>query len=283
MSAKPPVWLETVSRPVVSQAMRKVVQLRPPAPVLHGAIRAFSAAWGVDLQEAARPASTYTTFQEFFTRTLRPGLRPIAAERELLPSPSDGRLSACGPLGEGRLVQAKGVDYALDALVGDREEADAYRFGTYAVVYLAPNDYHRVHCPWQGVLTHWRYVPGALYPVNRLGLANVPGLFARNERFVAHFSTEFGRAALIMVGATFVGHMRVMCTDLATNEGHGAAASRADDSLPAVERGDEFGVFEMGSTVVLLLESEAWVPAVPLDSKVRMGQALLRRRMDATA
>ena len=173
-------------------------------------------------------------------------------------------------------MQAKGVDYSLDALLGDSADADVYRNGSYAVVYLAPYNYHRVHCAWQGNLTAWRYLPGALFPVNAVGLRHVPGLFARNERIVGHFDTEFGRAALIMVGATFVGHMTVSFADARSNTGLPASGRVEMPEPVSFERGDEFGVFEMGSTVVLVFERDDLEPAMPLGSPIRMGQAALQ-------
>ncbi len=275
---RPPSWLRAVSDPRVSRVMHKVVTWQPPKPVLGAAIRTFSRAWGVELHEAERPVDDYVSFQDFFTRTLKEGARPIAQERDVVASPADGKLSAFGPLGDGRLVQAKGVEYALDALLGDSADADPYRHGSYAVVYLAPNNYHRVHVPLRGTLTHWRYIPGALYPVNKIGLSNVPGLFARNERIVGHIDSELGKVGVIMVGATFVGHMKVAFTDLATNAGAPASGRVAPESPVAFERGDEFGVFEMGSTVVLVFDRDDIEPTVPLGSAVRMGQAILRAR-----
>jgi phosphatidylserine decarboxylase len=272
----PPRWLEAVSRPAVSQIMHRIVTLRPPKPVLGVAIRTFSKIYGVELDEAAKNVSEFDSFQAFFTRTLRPGARPIAMAPDRMPSPADGMFSAFGPLHEGRLVQAKGVEYALDALLGDSAEADPYRLGSYAVVYLAPNNYHRVHCPWQGKLTHWRYVPGALYPVNSIGLRHVPGLFARNERIIGHFDSEFGRVAMIMVGATFVGHMSVAFADVRSNVGQPGSGNVPTAPPMPFERGDEFGVFEMGSTVVMVFDRADMEPDMVLGSAVRVGESMLR-------
>ena len=277
-TTQPPAWLDLLADPRVSQAMGTVVRLRPPRPVLTAAIRLFSKAYGVTLAEAERPIAEYDSFQAFFTRRLKPGLRPIDARADVVPSPCDGILSACGPLGRGTLIQAKGVEYTLDALLGGSLDADPYRNGTWAVGYLAPKNYHRVHSPWQGRIVRWRYLPGALYPVNRLGLDHVHGVFARNERLVAHCETEFGPAALVMVGATCVGHMRVCFTDLCANEGQPGSGMRELEPPLEQARGDEFGVFEMGSTVVLVFANpdlEA-VPSVP--APVRVGEGFLRVR-----
>ncbi len=272
----PPGWLELIARPRVSQWMHKLVNLRAPKPVMRFAIGTFSKIYKVEVEEAERPVLEYETFQAFFTRRLKPNLRPFDADSKVVPSPADGALSKFGPLGGGTLVQAKGVQYSLDALLGSGEDADPYRGGSYAVVYLAPYNYHRVHTPCDGELTHWRYVPGALYPVNQTGQRHVEGLLARNERIIGHFESEFGRCAVIMVGATFVGHMTVTFADHVTNEG--APATGRVDLTPPVKmgRGDEFGVFEMGSTVVLLFDRPDMEPAIDLDAPVRAGQALLR-------
>lgn len=256
--------------------MYRLVSLRAPKPVLKAAIQGFAKIYKIDLGEMAANIDDFSTFQDFFTRKLKEGARPITRGAEILPSPADGILSAFGSLDASTLIQAKGVEYSLDALLGGSEDADPYRGGTYAVVYLAPNNYHRVHSPWRGTVVNWRYLPGALYPVNRMGIKHVPSLFARNERIVGHCDTEFGRAAMVMVGATCVGHMKVAFTDLACNEGRPGSGLQPCSPLLALERGDEFGVFEMGSTVVLLYARKDLEPARPLPSPVQMGEPLLR-------
>lgn len=276
LTPAPPKWLDLLAQPQVSQLMGKLVRTRAPKPVVRAAISTFAKAYGVDLSEAAEPIESFDTFQDFFTRKLKAGARPIDTVDTAMPSPADGVLSAFGTLETSTLIQAKGVEYTLDALLGGSDDADPYRNGCYAVVYLAPNNYHRVHTPWRGTITKWRYVPGALYPVNKVGLRHVHGLFARNERIIGHCETEFGPAAMIMVGATCVGHMRVAFTDLACNEGQPGSGLRPCAPLLVTERGDEFGVFEMGSTVVVLLQRRDLAPALAVPSEIRMGQAMLR-------
>ncbi|MFZ4579320.1 MAG: archaetidylserine decarboxylase [Myxococcota bacterium] len=274
----PPKWLTLLSHPKVSQAVGMLVRTRAPRPVVHAAIQAFCKAYRVDVTEADRALDDYATFQDFFTRRLKPGSREITLEPGVLPSPSDGKLSAFGPLGRGALIQAKGVEYTLDALLGGSDDADPYRGGTYAVVYLAPYNYHRVHSPWDGDIVRWRYIPGALYPVNAIGIKHVHGLFARNERIVAHCDTELGPAAMVMVGATCVGHMRVCFTQRATNEGQpGTGLLEVQPRYPQ-QRGDEFGVFEMGSTVVLVFARPDIEPTAALPFQARWGAPLLRVR-----
>lgn len=282
-SKGPPTWLELIARPQLSKVMHRLVTARTPGPILRYATRTFSRIYGVEVDEAEQPIDRYETFQAFFTRRLKPGLRPIVTDADTVPSPADGRLSAFGKLGHGTLVQAKGVEYSLDALLGASADAEPYRGGSYAVVYLAPYNYHRVHTMCAGKLTHWRYVPGALYPVNRLGIEHVPGLFARNERIIGHFDSEFGRCALVMVGATFVGHMTVAFADIASNAGQ-PASGRVDLSAPVeLQRGDEFGVFEMGSTVVMVFDRDDLEPAITLGDAIRVGEPALRTRRAAGA
>jgi phosphatidylserine decarboxylase len=272
----PPPWLDLLAHPRVSQMMGHVVRARPPKPVLQAAIKAFATAYRVELHEMDEPDGGFDSFQAFFTRKLKPGSRPVERTAGVVPSPCDGVLAAFGPLGRGTLIQAKGVEYSLDALLGGSVDADPYRGGSYAVGYLAPRNYHRVHSPWDGTIARWRYLPGALYPVNRLGIEHVHGVFARNERLVAHCDTEFGPAALVMVGATCVGHMRVCFTDLCANEGKpGSGLTDVAPALPQ-QRGDEFGVFEMGSTVVLVFARGDVKPVLPVPSDMRMGQGCLQ-------
>ncbi len=273
---KPPMWLNLLSNPQVSQAMGRLVRVRAPKPVLQTAIKTFCKLYGADPSEAERPLEDFTTFQDFFTRRLKPGARPVERALGVLPSPADGVLSISGSLANDTLIQAKGIDYTLDALMGGKEDADPYRGGSYAVVYLAPKNYHRVHSPWQGEIVKWRYIAGPLYPVNKMGIQHVPGLFARNERIIGHCETEFGKAALIMVGATCVGHMRVCFSDLCTNEGKPTGDLTRLTPAVSQSRGDEFGVFEMGSTVVLVFANPDVAPLLAIPSPVLQGQGILR-------
>ena len=275
-SDKPPLWLDLLSRPEVSRAMGRLVRVQAPRPVLLAAIRAFCKLYGADPSEAERPLHEFATFQEFFTRRLKADARSIERDPRLVPSPADGVLSVFGTLENDTLIQAKGIHYTLDALLGGKEDADPYRGGSYAVVYLAPKNYHRVHSPWQGEIVRWRHIAGPLYPVNAVGIQRVPGLFARNERIVGHCQTEFGPAAILMVGATCVGHMRVAFSDLASNEGRPTAALTPLSPYFGQSRGDEFGVFEMGSTVVLVFARPDIAPCLDVPSPVRQGQGILR-------
>jgi len=273
------MFATAVSPPRLSRLAGWLADLRLPAPVLVPVIRAWSRVYGADLSEAARPIEAFRTFNAFFTRALRDGARPIDDGPGVVASPSDSRLSDRGAVPvDGRLEQVKGEGYSLEALLGSPEEAELFAHGLHATLYLSPGMYHRVHAPVDGHIVGWRYIPGRLFPVNRLAVRSVPGLFTRNERVVVFLEAEgLGPVAVVLVGATNVGRITLGFTDLSTNAG--AAAVRADPPAPIpVRRGDELGVFNLGSTVVLLVADSALAPAdVSPGALVRMGEALWRR------
>ena len=191
-------------------------------------------------------------------------------------APADSRVSAVGSLPRaGRLDHIKGRSYEVEALLGSKEDAAAFAAGVHATLYLSPSMYHRVHSPVDGHVVAWRYIPGRLYPVNALAVRHVPGLFAVNERVVVVIETrEHGRVAVVLVGAANVGRISLSFTSLMTNTG-GAAAHETPATPIAIPRGDELGVFNLGSTVVLLIADPRLVaaPGVVRGDLVRMGQA----------
>jgi len=274
------LFVRAVSAPFLSRLAAPLVDLRAPAPLLRAAIRAYVRAYGVDLSEAAEPITAWRTFNAFFTRRLRPGARPVSTEPGVVVSPCDARLHSIGPMPEsGLLEQVKGRTYALAALLGSEEDAREFRSGVYATLYLSPSMYHRVHAPVDGRVRAWRYVPGRLFPVNRMAVRHVEGLFAVNERVAVFIDTpEFGPVAVVMVGATNVGRMSLAFAPLVTNTGRPAARETPPAPVP-LARGAELGAFNLGSTVVLLVADPALVPAgVAPEQILRMGEPLWRRR-----
>ena len=280
MSAAGRLAAGALSFPALSRLAGALADARLPGPLLRAAIRAFVRAYRVDLAEAADPLDSFGSFDAFFTRRLREGVRPVDARPGLLCSPADARLQTCGPIGpDGRLEQIKGLHYELGALLGSAAEAERFRGGHHAVFYLSPTDYHRVHAPCTGAVARWRYLPGRLYPVNGLAVRNVPGLFAVNERVVVQLeSPELGLLAVVLVGATNVGRMTLsFVPGFATNVGQPAREERPEPR-PTLGRGDELGVFHLGSTVVLLSETPLeLLPGVVVGQKVKVGQAVARR------
>lgn len=271
--------VRALGNPALSRLVARLAELRLPGPLLRGLIRAYVRAYRVDLAEAAEPLEAYPTFNAFFTRRLREGVRPVAIDAGLVVCPCDSRLKSLGRVPpEGRLEQVKGRDYSLAALLGDPAEAEAFARGVHATLYLSPSMYHRVHSPVDGVIRSLRYMPGRLYPVNALSVRTVEGLFTINERVAVLMEADgLGEVALVMVGATNVGRMTFTFADLATGAGGPAASARFAPPVP-VRRGDELGTFNLGSTVVLLAADGMLEPAgVAPGDLVRMGQALWRR------
>ena len=272
-------FASAVSPPPLSRLTGWLADRHLPSAILGPLIRTYARVYGVDLAEAAEPVAAFRTFNAFFTRGLRDGARPIDPRPGVVTSPSDSRLSDIGAVpADGRIEQVKGETYGLDALLGSPEEAEPYRGGHHATLYLSPGMYHRVHAPVGGRILGWRYAPGRLFPVNPPAVRSIPGLFTRNERVIVFLEAEdLGPVALVLVGAANVGRITLRFTTLVTNAG--AAGGRAQPSAPLpVRRGEEIGAFNLGSTVVLLVADSALSPAdVRPGALVRVGEALWRR------
>jgi phosphatidylserine decarboxylase len=239
-------------------------------------IRGFLKLFAVDMSEAVETDPLrYATFNEFFTRALRPGARAIAAGTGDIACPVDGRVSECGELDGETLLQAKGRRYALSELLAGEPWAPRFANGAFATIYLAPFNYHRIHMPLAGRLLDTVYVPGRLFSVNDATARRVPRLFARNERVLTLFEGDFGQFAVVLVGALNVGSMATVWAGDIT-----PAARRVVTRLPApetvLEKGAELGRFNMGSTVILLLEARraAWRPTLRAGAAVRVGESL---------
>ena len=240
----------------------------------------FVRRYGVNMAEAANPdVASYATFNEFFTRALKEGARPLA--RADLICPVDGAISQFGAMQGDQLFQAKGHHYSSTALVGG-DSALAARFdgGSFATLYLSPRDYHRIHMPLDGRLTRMIYVPGALFSVNPVTARGVPGLFARNERVVCVFETVSGPFVLVLVGATIVGSMATTWHGVVNPPRGGAVREwRYDDQSVVLPQGQEMGRFLLGSTVVMLFPkgplrfNPAWSPG----ASIRLGEAMASR------
>ena len=244
----------------------------------HAAIRRFVARYGVDMSEAADPRiESYASFNDFFTRALKPGARPLAAADYLCPV--DGAISQFGAIERDQIFQAKGHAYSTTALLGgDARLAAEFEHGQFATLYLSPRDYHRIHMPCAGRLQRMVYVPGELFSVNPVTARGVPGLFARNERVVCLFDTARGPLVLVLVGATIVGSMATVWHGVVNppRPGEIQRVDYASDSAPALARGAEMGRFLLGSTVVLLWPHGTlrFNPDWALGGAIRMGQAL---------
>lgn len=262
----------------LSRLMGRFTQCRSPA-FKNLFIRSIIKAYGVNMDEALEsdPAA-YGCFNEFFTRALKPGARPIAEGPGVLACPADGFMSQSGPITGGRIIQAKGKDYgAVELLGGDAERAAPFQGGSFATIYLSPRDYHRLHMPLAGTLREMVHVPGRLFSVNDATARGVPNLFARNERVAAIFDTEAGPMALILVGAIFVASIETVWHGVVTPPaGKSVRAWDYRDKPVHLERGAEMGRFNMGSTIVVLFGENAveWKDRLEPGLIMRMGEPL---------
>jgi phosphatidylserine decarboxylase len=235
----------------------------------------------VDLGEAERTqVEQYASFNDFFTRALRAGARPIDVADTALVSPVDGRVSQAGAIEEGHLLQAKGHGYSAEALLGSAARAEPFRGGRFATIYLAPFNYHRIHMPMAGTLREAVHVPGALYSVNQVTAENVPGLFARNERVVCLFDTPYGPLAMVLVGALFVGSVSVVWQSgevtPAKPRPQYPMPLPLPSPAPALAKSEEMGRFNMGSTVILLLPPgmAEWEASLVAGQPLRLGERI---------
>lgn len=257
----------------ISKAAGRLAASRHPW-VKRAFIRSFAKAYDVSLDEYERQSlNAYESFNDFFTRELQEDARVIDTSVNGIVSPADGMISQLGQLNDHKLLQAKGRDYDIGQLLADNADGDYFADGSFATVYLAPSNYHRVHMPFDGTLIKTRYVPGTLFSVNNTTAANVPDLFARNERLVCLFDTDYGKAAVVMVGAMIVAGIETVATGKIT---------RTDDIQEAdhdmiFKKGDELGRFYLGSTAIVVLPKAAktdWQNAMKHGSTVQMGQLL---------
>jgi phosphatidylserine decarboxylase len=245
-------------------------------------LRIFLGGYRLNMTEAVQPDPfAYRSFNDFFTRALHPGVRPIAPESDVVVSPVDGTVSQCGAIEGDLLLQAKGHRYSLqDLLAGDAEAAATYRGGSFACIYLAPYNYHRIHMPYAGTARDNVYVPGELFSVNAATARAVPRVFARNERLICDFTTPLGRMAVILVGALFVGSIEtVHCGEVNPPPRRRKTPLRIATGLGRdFAKGEELGRFNMGSTVVLLFERNriAWDSTLVAESTVQLGRPIGR-------
>lgn len=259
--------LRVIPRVRISRAVGRLCDRPLPQTVSKTIVHAYSRAYGVNLEEAEPNEAGYGSFDEFFTRPLRAGARNISSDAVV--SPADGQLSVVGRVDAGARLFVKGQPYEVGELIGDVTDAARYSGGEFAVIYLAPGDYHRVHSPVDGTVSLVRAIAGDLYPVNTIGQLHVPRLFVRNSRAAIAIDTNgLGRVTVVLVGAVIVGRITVTGID-------------APDVPPGVHtlghpitRGGEVGAFHLGSTVVVLLEPGISVSR-PL-GRVRYGESLLR-------
>lgn len=234
----------------------------------------FAKAYGIRLDEYARGnLDDYDSFNDFFTRELKDGQRPIDDTPNGIACPADGTVSQVGQIQAGQMLQAKGRDYDVGQLLADYELGKSFTDGSFATIYLAPTNYHRVHMPFDGTLIETCYVPGTLFSVNNTTADNVPDLFARNERLVCTFQTEFGTACVVLVGAMIVAGIECVATGAIKRTPY---IQKRSHEL-TLKKGDELGRFYLGSTAIVVLPKQAhtaWLDGVAHGKKVLMGEKI---------
>ncbi len=270
---------------MASRLVGAAARIPIPRPLRRPMLGGFVRATGIRMDEAARPVEAFGSFDELFTRALRPGLRTWEPGPGIVASPVDGVIGEVGVVTDGRLVQAKGRHYTVGALLADEDQAPRFEGGLFITIYLSPRHYHRIHTPVAGHVVSARHVPGRLFPVHPAAVTEVAHLFARNERLVCSIDSDVGGVALVAVGAMNVG--RISATfdpewaggpnaGVTNRRGAGLTERRYPDP-PEVSTGDELMAFHLGSTVVLLVPSgprpEA---AITPGTEVRVGRTLAR-------
>ena len=272
---KKQIFIQTqkvVPQQQLSRVVGKVAASENPI-IKNIVIQAFKAQYGIDMSIAEQTdALKYKSFNEFFTRALKDGVRDIDQDASSIVSPADGAISQLGKIQNGDVFQAKGQSFSVDKLIGDTQLATPFVNGEFATVYLSPKDYHRVHMPFAGTLTETLYIPGELFSVNQTTAENIPGLFARNERMVCLFDTELGRMAVVLVGAMIVAGLETVATGKVKPTGR----IELHHHDLALEKGAELGRFYLGSTAVVLFEKDKmnWDAQFQANSAVVMGEAL---------
>ena len=271
--------LRMLPRNLISRGAGRLAALRLPRALRQPVCRAFGRSVGVDFDEVRDPLDSFPTLQAFFTRALRDGARPLDPAPEALLAPCDGAWGVAGTVTDGLLLQVKGRPYRLAALLGSADDARAYEGGCFATFYLSPRDYHRFHTPCALRVVAARAIPGSLWPVNRLGVEHVDGLFAENERLCAFFDVAppgGGSLCIVAVGATMVGKIRIGFDALETNlPGTRIRERRYGAEGPRLARGGEWGRFEFGSTLVLVAAPGVLdLEAQPAGTALRLGRRI---------
>ena len=272
-------WLqEHLPQHALSGVMHRLTRITW-RPFKNTLIRGFTKLYDLDLTEAASAdPDAYPNFNAFFTRSLRDGARPLAPGETVIASPVDGLIGQIGAIEGTSLIQAKGRDFSLlELLGGDASLTQTFAGGDYAVIYLSPRDYHRIHMPLAGALRRTGYIPGRLFSVNEATVRAVPNLYARNERLITVFDTDAGPMAVILIGAIFVGSMQTVWSGVVTPPyGKTPVWRPYGEGDVRLTRGAELGRFNMGSTVILLLPAgrTAWDAGAQTGRFMKMGQAL---------
>lgn len=268
--------LKIVPKGFISRIVGFITRIPFPPFILNPVINRYCSGYGVNREEIHYPEGGFKTFNQFFTRRLKAGARVIDSAGDSVISPVDARIDQFGRIDDTRIIQAKGVDFSLADLL----PSDRYRFfvdGSFITLYLSPADYHRIHSPVGGSLTGYYVIPGKLFTVQDFMVRGMRGLFSVNERVISYIETGRGMVAACKIGAMNVGRITLSYADVATN---GAFRNRRefffpDDKKPLVEKGEELGIFNLGSTIILLFQKDMIrFDGIACGSTIRMGERI---------
>ncbi len=264
----------------LSYFVGKFVHWRGPRIWVEFSIRIFAKIYSISLIEAEKPVSEYPSLGDFFVRRLKPGVRPLAQAAAAV-HPADSQISQSGRIHNGRLIQAKAKDYFVQDLLANPEATKIYQNGFFITYYLCPTDYHRVHAPVSGLITKVTHVPGELWPVNKWSVENIYDLMSVNERIIVEIASDFGPSSVVFVGATNVGQIELSFD----NSFHGNQLTLSKNRVVEyktpipIEKGQELGMFRMGSTVIMIYTEEfanRFEGKMNLDRFVKVNQALTK-------
>ena len=268
------LFLRLLPKNLLSRLIGYLGTLEIPSPFLNSIIQIYCRIYGVNLDEMKLPVGSMKCFNEFFTRELKPGARKVDDTVSSIVSPVDGTIAEFGLIKNNLLVQTKGILYSLVDLVGKKAAKD-FENGHYLTIYLSPADYHRIHAPVSGKVKNFSYYSGNLWPVNIYGIEKVGGLFSLNERILTPIESDMGKVGVVKVGATIVGKISLDYDQLRTNSGKPTTFNLPVVPTKQYKKGDEIGLFQLGSTVILLFESGRFNPNDIYSGKtIKMGQAI---------
>ncbi len=265
--------LKMLPKNQLSWGIGKLTSLSLPPKIMKKIILMFANRYKINLSEIEKPIEEYKTLNQFFTRKLKNGSRVIEKSDNSIISPSDGLISQFGEIKNGKLIQVKGIDYTLKSLLQDGKES-IFEDGFYITIYLSPKDYHRVHSPLDGIIKEANYIKGRLFPVNKLSVENINELFSTNERINLYIeSKNVGLFSVIFVGATNVGSISLSFDELKTNQLFQKGVSKKFNH--PIKKGDELGVFNFGSTVILLFQKDSIkFSSIKRDLSIKMGESI---------
>ena len=262
----------------LSRMTGSIANLKLPYPISLWAVKTFASSFNINVSEAELPLKDYKSFNAFFTRNLKSDCRHIENESATLVSPVDGKISNFGPITNNKLIQAKGIEYNLENLIGKDKAAD-YQDGFFLTIYLAPSDCHRIFMPIDGQIEGYRHIPGRLFPVRKPYIDTTQNLFIINERLISFINSKLGKIAVVKVGAFNVGSMSLAYDDSILTNKPGLAESTTDyKECINMNKGDHLATFHLGSTIVLLLENKPWVQTEYLNDQqaIQYGQPILK-------